>query len=658
MGVSVTTYCRRCGVEAPVVGDHGYVGAPVLAPGRRHQGLMPFGSIYQGLAGLRMLTAELVAFKAFLEAHTGHPLVQSYDDGEIDFGGSDEDDHQEPARVKPFRHRQGRVVVAFYELNCSACSARFRSNGPELLPPFEPFSPTTADIAAFANHVPEADDESFHRVSFPFDQLDELAGFLKKHKGHALQGRLDEAEPSAPPPGPQRAAKRKSPEAPVWASEGHEEWLGPVSPATEVRLAALHHFDPGRRAQACLSVAQTAEVGALGYLVELLRDPDTSVRLAATHAVAIIDDSRGVRALGRALLDDSAAVRQAAGDGLAARGVAADEALHQARELRGPYREVGVKRPKVAPSEKAILGALRDPRGSIRGAAADALEKKRREPWSGRLVTLLAIDPASGLRGRAAELLAASRDARSLGLLCALAADHNAWTAARAVQALGARGAIEAVEPLVEAAGRTDARVAAAAAQALGALGRPEAVPALANALENAAAPSVREAAARSLGQIGGVAAATALVAHLEHTSEDDRRYACWGLGDLPGPEAIHGLVACLRDRSNHVRREAARALALRNDAAGDRALLAAAQRGDVEVAGEAWRLLIAVGDAATEATLAAALTYDSPPQMVGALLCCGNRSLARAARQVMAGRRLGKPDRRAVKWGEHGGLS
>jgi len=104
MGLTVNTYCKRCRVAAPEIGDYGFIGSPTLGP-RPRGGLTPFGEIYAGLAALRLVTPELDAFKAFLDAHRRHRIVQASDDDDAD---------EEPPELAPFCHGAGRVSAGTY----------------------------------------------------------------------------------------------------------------------------------------------------------------------------------------------------------------------------------------------------------------------------------------------------------------------------------------------------------------------------------------------------------------------------------------------------------------------------------------------------------------------------------------------------------------
>lgn len=678
MSVTFSAYCRRCGVAAPELGDFGYVGLPLLRP-RAKRGLLAFGTIYQGLAGMGMVTAELAAFLAFLQAHDGHPITQSADGIEEDF---DDDASETPKRLKAFRFKLARQVEGQHELACEKCDTAFRSSSSERFAAFKEFRPSAEALRLFVANFLKADDENFYHVAgFPFDDRDELAHVLAKHGRHGLVVRLVPTD-RLPRVG---KATRIPPAAPwtppVWLPQEHEGHLGKVTPGTLLLLYGLHHGDAQRRARACSDVAARGERAALGYLVPRLDDPEVAVRVAAVAAIAALGDPRGLRPLGRALLQGPEAVRSSVRQALEALGVAEDEALAQARALRGPYPVPENKTKSSTPA--AIEAVLRDPRSLGSYEALQTVVRRRSQPWASDLCLLVAANPGGYVRGSAAPGLAGRRDPQADAALLALLSDYHSSPIEAAVKVVARRrlsgagvlltralafgdqlvseAAADALErtpepaaagALLEALHHSMPQVRAAAARALGALRDEAHVPAL-SSLFTDQSQRVREAGARALGAVGGKGAVDALVAQLHHHDADERRYAVWGLGALPAKQGLRALVACLRDRNKYVRLDAANALSRFVDARVDRALLAAARRADLTVCGQAWRTLIALGQPVTEKVLLAILTYGtSPDELFRAYLECGNPRLAKAAASAWRERRppLGKG---AVRWGE-----
>jgi HEAT repeat protein len=677
MGLTFTSVCTKCGVEAPEVGDFGYIGSPSLDDRKRRGDLQTFGFIYAGLAAIGALTEEIEAFKAFLDEH-GHHAIRQYNDlGEEDFGDEEQSD-EGSSRTKKFRFKKRGFEDAFYELHCTDCDATHRSSSSERLAPFKPFTLTPAKIALFRSNAVSVDDESFYHVGgFPFDDLPHLDRFLTKHKGHALTARRSSGEASKAPEGLRRAAAPTPWQVPEWPPEANERALCPIADTAELRLLMKrHHRDPGVRRDSALQVGHLGRPGLLGYLVPLWLDPDPSVRAAAVAAAGSLKDPRSVRPLGQALLDESEEVRSAARAALQQLGVTEDQARGEARAPRGPYGSY-----KLDKTRAGIETALRDPRGPSY-EALEALEKSR-EPWAVDLLLFALAGAAVGstaARGLAkwknrpevAEFLIAALDdsysttvsyaVQALGKLKAEAAvprirellldssNTSCWDTAEALQQIGSRAAAEA---LADGLGHPSHDVRSNVAWRLGVLKAGHLADRLVSALSDSA-EEVRTATAGALEEMKDPSAAEALVRAYERPTEWDRRAAVSALATIGGSEALRVLVAALRDRSRHVRVAAASALEAANDPRGNRALLAAARRGDSVVALHSWHFLVGQGDPGTEQALAEALSdsdYETR-DLVGCLLQCGNRRLEREARRSLEGTR---PPRSSLKirWGE-----
>jgi HEAT repeat protein len=681
MGVTFTTYCRRCAVEAPEMGDFGYVGAPALGRGRKKGGLTPFGVIHDGFAALRMITPELAAFRAFLDEHGAHPLVQASDLGE----DLDRDESAPPpSRLKRFCHR-ARSVDGTYELACAQCAEAVRSAVSRIVP-FEEFSPGAGEIERFRANVVRAGEDNFYKVGgFPYDDVPALDAFLKAHRAHDLRARIARAPRAAAPKSAASAPPKGPWTPPAWKAEDHEDHLGRVAAGTLSLLAGLWHVDPSRRIAACAAVGETGERGALGYLVALRDDEEPAVRAAAALAIGRLDDERAVRPLGVALLDEADEVREAARSALASRGADEADALAEARSLRGPYAVWSAREARTPATPQALEAALRDPEGAGMDERS-AVVRKRREPWARDLLFVLAVDPSPWNREAAAKAIASIDDPRRGPALLALLDDRAPGAAAAAATALGEAGIAEAVPGLLRAVRRGDgelteaagkalarlrppetrdaleealagagSRARKAAADALGALGDRAAIPRL-TALFADPSDEVRESAARAIARLGGSEASAALRGLLAGAGEKDRWFAAWALCDLvPEPGAVDALLGLLKDRDDTFRGWVMDGLAKLEDERVERALLAAAKRDALGVAVHAWRALIRAGDRGYEKDLVSAIGYDSSDEMTRDYLHCGNARLAKAARAARRGRRLpaapkGGPP---VRWGE-----
>ncbi len=697
MGVTVTTYCKRCRVAAPEVGDFGFIGSPTLGPAKRGD-VTPFGTIYAGLAALRLVTPELAGFKAFLDEHGRHPIVQQSD-------ADDEEDGDAPStpRLKPFRFRATGFVAGFYDLRCGQCDASIRANA-DAIRPFEPFAPTAAEIALFRRDAPGGDDDALYHVGgFPFDDLDALHTFVSAHGSHGVTAALERSKgaaktkPSITTTPDLAVAEPWTP--PEWKPEHSERDLGPVEAEWLPFLAALVHRDAEVRAAAATELEKRKAAGALGHLAARVLDEDARARVAVVRALGALSDGRALRPLGIALLDENEAVRTAAEEAVARLGSSADDARARARQLQGPYAAPPTVK-AAARDRRSIEAALRHPHATVRESAAQALAKKTREPWALELLLIAAVDPSSSVRGEAATALAKRKDERALTALRALLRDGDhagsqaADAAAKSPSFLASPGAaaalaealphvrypsdvIDALKTLADARviprlleARRDPRVAVRTAVLkvlAGHLDTDGARAAFIEALDDAD-EAVAELAAETLEPLES--AHQDVAAALDRAQARCLRYGSRGgyrarerLNNLPVERRVPGLVALLRDREPSTRASTAEELLALDAPRGKRAIVAAARRGDAAVARTAFRLLLSVGDAATEDALCAMLrdnSFESDfAEMATQALRCGNERLANLARFLLAENEE-KPLARVEKvvWGSSAGAA
>ena len=683
MGVTFGVVCEQCGVEGPEVGDFGYIGAPSLELRTRRDGLQSFGSIYEGLEAIGVVTQEIEAFKTFLDEHRGHPIALCGDgEEELDEGAETEGDADTPvpapARAKPFRFtRKFREI--FHELHCETCHETHRSSESAALRPFEPFAVSANRIKLFRERVVGTD--SLYRVGgFPFDEVAELDQFLRKHRRHHLIARLAGGKTAPRPKGVAPQARAIEPWVPPeWPPEASEHALGPVADEDLPALMSLRQNDPAVRREAALEIGRSRKPALLGYLVSMLDDPETAVRAAAVTAIGAIPDARIGRPLGRALLDESEDVRSTARAALLAAGISEADARAEARAPRGPYtKPAGRIEASIAGFERA----LGDPRGLVRHEAVERLAKRRDAGAPGLLLRALA-DPWALVRHEAAEALAAwPRDPRVIpALIRSLteygdAPDRSAIVSLEALKAeaavpvlrelllrnphpyyypivnsivgIGGRAAADALADALTHPS-TDVRVHVAAS--LAGMEAPHVAPRFLVALSDPD-ERVRVHAAVALQQTDTPEVARALVEAYRTGGEDERGVIVESLGKMSGPEPLRVLVAALRERSTRVRATAARELDARNDPRGNRALIAAARRGDATVALHAWRFFVGQGVPGTEAALERALFQEDrarATEMAAGLLTCANARLARAANTWLEGRRPKGPK---IEWG------
>ncbi len=683
LGITYGSVCVQCGVEAPELGDFGYAGIPSASATRRRGAMQTFGFIHAGLAAIDLLTEEVEAFKAFLDEHAGHPIRQYNDMGSEDFDEDPElDEASASRRTRKFKFKARNFVEAFYELHCAACTKTYRSNSSDRLRAFEARTLTKKEVARFLTHVAALDEENFYRVFFPFEEVSQLAEFLERHADDGVQARLYRGERSKKPRGLARESVAQAWEVPSFAPEASERALGPVTEPEELALLMqLRHRDPERRADAARTLGQRRKGSLLGYLVSLQLDPDPSVRVASAEAIGELDDSRKVRPLGHALLDEAQMVRDAARTALRQYGTREEDALGEARTPRGPYDQGP---PAVGKDLASIRVGLLDPRGDVRYKALQRLEESR-ESGTVDLLLLALADPSGLIRSEAATALVRRKeDARvPEGLLTALE-EYGSGTVSSAVKALGQLKVEEAVPALgqlllgswisyfdttealwligtnaaaaalAEALSHPSEHVRGTVAWRLGQLRAGEFSGRLITALSDSS-EEVRGATMLALQEMKSEAAVEALAAVLERPSEWDRSRALGALGKIGGATAVDVSIAALKDKSRRVRAAAAAALETMKDSRGNEAILAVARAGDGDVAASAWRFLLREGDPETEEALAKGLSvaeYEIAMEMAGSFLQCGNSRLAAAARAMLEGARPPKGCPK-IPWGE-----
>src|SRR5262245_17608262 len=389
----------------------------------------------------------------------------------------------------------------------------------------------------------------------------------------------------------------------------------PLRKGADAWLAELRDTNPKVRLRAAMTLPSALTLGevdldpadAVPVLVELLRDPETLVRLSAADALGHFGPAAApaADALRRAL-DDVSEVRACAADSLARIGPAGADAKSFEQALRDPSLPVRVAAAaglwEITHQPEPILPVL------IEGlASVDELVRSSAADTAGKLGPAAA--PA--VPGLVAILTARQEMPISASRLAALTALRAIGPAAR-----------EAVPTLVGLLGDGNLVLGGAIAAALAALapGEPEVVPALQGLLRDPR-PGARVAATEVLGLLGP-AGSPAVPALQDAVADSDgmvRVCAAAALGRLgQGEEAIPVLVAALGHSGEHVAATAAGALgALGPAAAAAVPALRLALTGPdpllrVSAAGALWR--IEQDTAAILPVLQAALSDENLP--------------------------------------------
>lgn len=379
MGVTFGIHCATCGALGPEAGDFGFIGYPSLQPGRKRR-MLTFGEIYGPLKPLGIVTEETAAINAFLVAHDGHTFDMHGD-------GIDWTPAGEPNEGSRFEYT-GPALPAKYVITCAKCDEEFESPH-DFFVPFEPFRLAAPEISAAIKLLPRLEGSHGRTDSFPLNSEDaeELAEFLKTHRRHALDARL---EPVDAPEEPRRVPpKGHCHTLPDGAPEEHEGYLGEVPEDFLPTLARLNSRYPTERAEACDLVGSSGYEGALGYLVAQLDDEELVVRLAAVKAMGNLGSKRAARALGRMCLEPEPEIVVASSDALRALGVPKEVAIGMARSPRGPYGS--------EPTEPFTEADFRSHQTERRG---DAAWKRGASGGLPLFPALMAVDPKKGVRER------------------------------------------------------------------------------------------------------------------------------------------------------------------------------------------------------------------------------------------------------------------
>ncbi len=682
MGVTYSLECAKCGIEALEIGDFGHIGAPSLEQKARRRGLRPFGLIHAACAAVGLLSEELEATAAFLEAHRGHPVrllgdgVAEGDDGEVD---SDEDEDEGAGEPRTFRWKKGKFVDSFHVVHCAKCDKTARSTGSTPLRPFTRRTLTAEDVKTFLAGS-ENIDEHIYRAGSPFEFLDDVWAFVAKHKDHSLAVWLDEGERAQRVSASLRvkapAVKTVPSPDPAWTEEDDEKRLtAPRDESLWDALRGLRHMRVEVRRRAIARLRGAGDPGVFAHAVSALMDPDAEVRAIATAILGTTDDPRRLAPLGRASLDHNRKVRSAAAHAMAVAGLSTD-AAHRA--ALAPTPEAPTKPQPTGSIEKDLFSPIAETRATAVGVLASKVNEKSLT-WLSKALA----DPTSTVRRSAATALGRHLEKNSSAVPWLLIAldDYSRWVATDAVKAAGTPNGdalVERIEAMVD-----DERVFDGdCVDSLVGIKTEKAQRAIARLL-NHPKGHLRGQAAYALTKLRPVHVIPELTVALSHVDPDVASLASSALAKLPfdlvlptlieafkqrpnprfailsalesrNEKVLHRLFrAGLRDRSMPARMCAARWLARRDDEPSKAALIAAARRGDGTVAAVIWEFLLARGEPGTEAGLEKAFRdAPEPDLMAAAFIYSGNKKLAAAARRHSDWRPKKFPK---IRWGGGG---
>jgi HEAT repeat protein/beta-lactamase regulating signal transducer with metallopeptidase domain len=276
--------------------------------------------------------------------------------------------------------------------------------------------------------------------------------------------------------------------------------------------------------------------GAVGALIEILRDENVAVRVQAVKSLGALDDPRAIAALSRALKEDAdARVRETAA-----------WALGEIDDSRAvPALIDALKTERVPAVREKIVWAL----GEID------------DPSAIEAIVAVLKDPSVGIRRQAVWALGEIDEPSAVPALLTMVRDTDIEVRRQVAWALGELESPSAIDALMILAKDADAEVRQHAVEALGQLEDERTLPALVVALKDANS-DVRQHAANAIGDIDNLKAApSALIAALADTDREVRKQVIQALANLEDPAAVPGLKRATADSDTEIRRAAVEAL-------------------------------------------------------------------------------------------------
>lgn len=301
-------------------------------------------------------------------------------------------------------------------------------------------------------------------------------------------------------------------------------------------------------------------------LLDLLRDLDPDVKVAAARSLGLLAIPETVDALLDELPDDNPAVRIAAADALGRIGDR--RAVDSLSRLASEDPQLAVRRTAEAALRRIARHSV-DP--LVRALAGDSLEERLQAVASllqqGRTAVMpltgLLTHPDSAVRASAADVLGTIGDPACLDALLPLIHDHDSSVRLAVARALGRIQHPRCAERLARALRDNDPMVAAVAADSLVALAELALEPVfrLLSDQSTGCSPEVRIRATAVLGRLQHRGACALLIRGLQDSVTWVRIVSAQALGEIGDTAAVPALIDALRDRDAVVRAMAAEAL-------------------------------------------------------------------------------------------------
>ncbi|MCP3876665.1 MAG: hypothetical protein GY699_26450 [Desulfobacteraceae bacterium] len=156
MSISTTIYCVDCILEAPEIGDQGFIGMPsldekIVPKHKDYDVLQNFGSIYRALSDINLVTYELESFHRFLKEHEGHSIHQSFEGNDDPWPDKLNDYYSEHLEIPEYKISDEGFVNGRFEL--SAGENTLVTSDEELFLSLEKKILSKADIKNFKKRI-------------------------------------------------------------------------------------------------------------------------------------------------------------------------------------------------------------------------------------------------------------------------------------------------------------------------------------------------------------------------------------------------------------------------------------------------------------------------------------------------------------------------
>ncbi|MEO0085252.1 MAG: HEAT repeat domain-containing protein [candidate division WOR-3 bacterium] len=327
-------------------------------------------------------------------------------------------------------------------------------------------------------------------------------------------------------------------------------------------LDLLRDIEPPVQIAAAGALGQLGDPETCNALLDEMADDNPEVRRAAAEALGRIGDKQSAAALARAAADDPALeVRQAADSALRSisdRTIGALVELLASDVLEERIRALAALLEEGRAAIMPLTELLSHPEPTIRSAAAEALGMIG-EPACLDYLLPLTGDAESSVRLAVVRALGRIRHVRSAERLAFALEDQDQKVSAGAANALETLGELS-VEPMFQLLTSPCAETRVRAIAVLGRLRHKGAVNRLLRGLRDSVA-WVRIVSAQALGEIGEDKATAALLRVLDDRDAVVRAMAAEALGKLRDFRASIKLLERVRDSSDLVRANAIRAL-------------------------------------------------------------------------------------------------